>query len=110
MATTPEYGEELLIEEREKDEERAGEASRVPLPKSEVPGQAEVAELDQAEEELRRPTLENHEAHRPGTVCDNCGLVLEREDDARLTVDGRWVHEVCPPSRVTGKEVRNQGL
>lgn len=94
MSTTPEYGEELLMEEREEEERE--EVSRGPLPAFEDLGEAEVAELEQAEEETRHRAFENHEAHMPGAVCDHCGAVIGDRDDVRLTVNGRWVHEVCP--------------
>lgn len=93
MATRPEYGEELLIEEREEEIE---ESSRGPLPRWEDIGAAEVAEQGQAEEQAHHPGFESHEARRPGAVCDHCGAVIAEDEDARRTAGGRWVHEVCP--------------
>lgn len=94
MATTPEYGEELLMEDRE--EEESEESSRGSLPAWERAGDAEVLEREMEEEETHRPSLENHEAHRPGAICGHCQAVIGDEEDVRLTVDGHWVHEVCP--------------
>ena len=92
MATVPEYGEELLIEEREAKVE---ESSRGALPEWEDLGEAEVAEQEQGDEQARHPASENHAAHRPGAVCDHCGDVIHEHDDVRLTVDGAWVHDTC---------------
>ncbi len=94
MSITPEYGEELLMEDRE-DEERE-DVARGSLPVFEDMAEAEVLEQERAEEETHHPALENHEAHMPGAVCDHCGAVIAEHDDVRLTVNGRWVHEVCP--------------
>lgn len=93
MATTPEYGEELLMEEREEEEREA--ASHRSLPAYEDPGEAEVMEQERAEMETHRPAGENHEARRPGAVCDRCGAVIAEHDDVRMTATGGWVHEVC---------------
>lgn len=63
MATIPEYGEELLIEERE---EKIEEVSRGPVPTWEDIEAAETIEQEQAEEETHHRALEDHELHRPG--------------------------------------------
>ncbi|HET6965806.1 MAG TPA: hypothetical protein VFH58_13610, partial [Acidimicrobiales bacterium] len=68
MSTTPEYGEELMMEERE-DEERE-DSSRGPLPAFEDLRATEVLEQERAEEETHHRAFENHEAHMPGAVCD----------------------------------------
>lgn len=92
MATVPEYGEELLMEEREEEvEESASDA----LPAWEDLGEAELTEQKQGEEQAGHPASENHAAHRPGAICGRCGNVLLEGDDARLTADGRWVHDAC---------------
>lgn len=93
MATTSEYGEELLMEGTEGE---TAKASQGPLPSPEDLGEREVAEHEEAEEETHHRAGENHEAHRPGAVCAHCGAVLTEADDARLMVDGRWAHESCP--------------
>ena len=92
MATVPEYGEELMMEDREEGVE---ESSSHALPEWEDLGEAEVTEQERGEEQARHPASENHAAHRPGVTCDHCGKVLLEGDDARLTVDGRWVHDTC---------------
>jgi hypothetical protein len=92
-STTPEYGEQLMIEEREGE---TNVASLGPLPRWEEMDEAEVVEHERAEEETLHTPFENHAAHRPGAVCDHCGAVIEPDDHARRTVTGTWVHDVCP--------------
>lgn len=99
MATTPEYGEELMVEERDQEQQEAGESSLSSLPAYEDLRDAEAVELEEAEAETRQPAFEDHEAHRPGALCARCGAVIQPHDDARMTVDGGWVHEACPPAR-----------
>lgn len=38
----------------------------------------------------------DNEAHAPGEVCELCGAVLTRGQNARRRADGQWMHEVCP--------------
>lgn len=57
----PEYGEEQLIEERDREVEGS---SHGPLPRWEDLCEVEVAEHKRAEEETRYPASENH--GRPG--------------------------------------------
>lgn len=57
---------------------------------------------------LKRPRAKDHEqdqdcltpddnaATAPGEVCELCGSVITAGQDARLRVDGRWIHEACP--------------
>jgi len=40
--------------------------------------------------------VEDHAAHAPGKVCELCNRVIEAGQDARLRVDGNWIHEACP--------------
>lgn len=93
MAARPEYGEEVDLEECK---EEVLESGRGPLPVWEDPGDSEFAEHQQAEEETHHPAFESNEAHHPGAVCDHCGAVIGPSEDVRRTVEGRWVHELCP--------------
>lgn len=39
---------------------------------------------------------QDNEVHAPGKVCERCGAVITASEDARLRLDGQWVHEECP--------------
>ncbi len=49
------------------------------------------------DEDETDPVIADNEAHAPGRTCERCGLVITAHQDARRRLDGRWVHEVCPP-------------
>lgn len=102
MTTTPEYDQEMILEEREQEVEKA---ARGPVPRWEDLSEVEIAEQEQAEEETHHPARENHEAHRLGAVCGRCGASIEETDDVRLTGAGLWVHEVCRHREIPRQEV-----
>ena len=93
MATTPEYGAELFMDEVEA--EKVDESSHGPLPRWEDLGEAEVAEQRQAEEYTHHPDFENHELRPFGATCNRCGAVIGVSEEARRTVGDKWVHVVC---------------
>jgi hypothetical protein len=93
MSMTPEYGEEELVSLRE---ERI--TSRADAPLSHQFGtEAEVADLEREDRELRYLDPEANEAHAAGQICGKCKSVITAAQDARRLPDGHWVHEVCPP-------------
>ena len=93
MTTTPEYGEEELINDRT---ERVEKQSAGDLPPWEDLGEQEVRERAIEDRELEYVEPEDNEAHHPGEPCACCGALLAEDDDARLLPDGHWVHETCP--------------
>jgi hypothetical protein len=39
---------------------------------------------------------DDNAATAPGKVCELCGSVIAAGQEARLRVDGWWIHEACP--------------
>ncbi len=39
---------------------------------------------------------DDNAATAPGKVCELCGSLITAAQDARLRVDGEWIHEACP--------------
>jgi hypothetical protein len=60
----------------------------------------EVHDWDDADayydEQAGHVPVEDHAAHAPGKVCELCHRVIEPGQDARLRLDGNWIHEACP--------------
>jgi hypothetical protein len=79
MTTRPDFGPEYGEEELESQ--------------GVLPAEAE----DLSGEFATDPIIADHEAHAPGKTCERCGAVITVHQDARRRLDGRWVHEVCPP-------------
>ena len=96
MAIVSEYGDERLLSDREGQTEEIEERYDGALPPWEDRVERQVEEHGQSERELLYLEPEANEAHAPGEVCERCGSVMTAGEDARLLVDGRWVHEVCP--------------
>jgi len=71
-------------------------------PDNMVPGEhTSSAEFDlKAEEEeaweVEHLDPEDNELHVPGHVCQRCGSQISATQDARMLLDGHWIHEVCP--------------
>ena len=96
MSLSPEYGdEERLRQEVEQLKERS--EGILADDRADSP-ELEIAEQKQQEREALFLDAEANEAHAPaGQVCERCGQVITADQDARMRVDGGWVHEVCPP-------------
>jgi hypothetical protein len=94
----PEYGDEELIG---RQSERLREESEGILPddREDAP-EREMEEREREDRELEYLNPEDNEAHAAGQVCARCGAVITAGQDVRLRADGRWVHEVCPPTSV----------
>jgi hypothetical protein len=39
---------------------------------------------------------DDNELHVTGQTCARCGHAIQPGEDARMQVNGQWVHEVCP--------------
>lgn len=50
-------------------------------------------EREQAQDGL---TGDDNAATAPGKICELCGSVITEGQEARLRVDGWWIHEACP--------------
>jgi hypothetical protein len=96
MAIVSEYGDERLLSDREEHAEEREERYDGALPPWEDRVEREVEEHGQRERELLYLEPEANEARAPGEVCERCGSVMTAGEDARLLVDGHWMHEVCP--------------
>jgi|SRR5215472_806210 len=95
MTTTPEYSDEERMRQQSEGLSRQAEGG---LPQDREDAlEREIAEHDRADRELTHLDPEDNEARAPGQVCGRCGAVITADQDVRLRVDGRWVHEVCPP-------------
>jgi hypothetical protein len=94
VTIVPEYGDEGLMSE---EEERVREESSGPLPAWEDTAQGEVDERRREDEEFTYLDVDGNEAHAAGQVCELCGGVIAPDQDARRRLDGRWMHESCPP-------------
>jgi hypothetical protein len=42
------------------------------------------------------PDWDDNELHAVGQTCARCGAIIRPGQDARLGVDGQWMHEACP--------------
>jgi hypothetical protein len=104
MSTTPEYGEEKVISERERRiEERSDGVFRA----EDTEEEQEVGERAHEERELQTIEPQDNEAHAPGQICVRCGQLITASQDVRRLPDGRWVHEWCPgPTGAPGQTVK----
>jgi hypothetical protein len=50
------------------------------------------AARDQTQAEL----ADGNAATAPGKVCELCGSAIAVGQEARLRMDGEWIHEACP--------------
>ncbi|HUJ64792.1 MAG TPA: hypothetical protein VLX59_04590 [Acidimicrobiales bacterium] len=96
MAIVSEYGDERLLSDREEQAEEREERYDGALPPWEDRVERQVEEHGRMERELLYLEPEANEARAPGEVCERCGSVMTASEDARLSVDGHWMHEVCP--------------
>ena len=80
------------LERQERQQSEGG------LAEDEDSAEREIAEHDREERELASRPLEDNEAHAAGQICARCGAVVTVSQDVRRRADGRWVHEVCPPT------------
>ena len=80
------------LERQERQQSEGG------LAEDEDSAEREIAEHDREERELASRPLEDNEAHAAGQICARCGAVVTASQDVRRRADGRWVHEVCPPT------------
>jgi hypothetical protein len=75
-------------------------------PGSALPSQAsrDVSENAERHSDARQAAREQNQgelagdnaATAPGKVCELCGSVITASQEARLRVDGEWIHEACP--------------
>lgn len=49
-----------------------------------------------AREQNQGGLADDNAATAPGKVCELCGSVITAGQEARLQVDGEWIHEACP--------------
>lgn len=80
MTTPPDFGGREIEEGREED-------LGARLERHERPGGPGAA----------GGSWDDNEAHAPGQVCGICGALIQPSQDVRRRLDGRWVHEICPP-------------
>jgi hypothetical protein len=50
----------------------------------------------EAREQRPAELADDNAATAPGKVCELCGSVITASQEARLRVDGEWIHEACP--------------
>lgn len=64
---------------------------------------AEAKELAKTDyNERDRVTREDHYAHAPRRICKACDRAIEPGQNARRRGEADWVHDICPPSSLTG--------
>jgi hypothetical protein len=68
------------------------EARRAESQNAERHSEGRQAALDQTQVEL----ADGNAATAPGKVCELCGSVITTGQEARLRMDGEWIHEACP--------------
>jgi hypothetical protein len=94
MSLTPEYGDEELLGGDEEGVQR----TPTPLPVDDYDeGEREVQEEERRDRDRVRLEPEDNELRAPGQVCARCGQVITATQDVRRLLDGRYMHEVCPP-------------
>src|SRR6267154_1052772 len=91
MTVRPYFGPDYGDEERRRFEEEAPPEPQV------AEEEGELHDLEREDEEVNYLDPEANEAHAPGQICERCGQVITAQQDARRRLDGRWVHEECPP-------------
>jgi hypothetical protein len=47
-------------------------------------------------EQSQNAPTDSNAATAPGKICELCGAPLRPGQEARLRVDGEWIHEACP--------------
>ena len=65
-----------------------------PLPREEAEHYSE--ERQDARDKDPDAVATGNAATAPGKVCELCGGVIAPGQEARLRVDGEWIHEACP--------------
>jgi hypothetical protein len=69
-------------------------SSGLPLPREESEHYTE--DRKDARDKDPNAVREGHAATAPGKVCELCGAVIKPGQEARLRVNGEWIHEACP--------------
>jgi hypothetical protein len=87
----PDYGQELWEAPAPAPEQLEEERREL------FEGERELYEHEAGERQVDYPGLEDNELHIQGQVCERCGAAISATQEARLRLDGKWVHEVCPP-------------
>jgi hypothetical protein len=88
MTIPPEYSEEDLLRQRNRDV--------LPTGREDV-AEREIVEHDREDQEVEYLEPADNEAHATGQVCARCKTVITAGQDARRLPGGQWIHEVCPP-------------
>jgi hypothetical protein len=69
-------------------------SSGLPLPRAEAEHYTE--ERRDARDQDPNAVGTGNAASAPGKVCELCGAIIKPGQEARLRVDGEWIHEACP--------------
>ena len=81
-------------------------SSNIYNPGSALPSEARRAEAESAErhsegrqaarDQMQGELADGNAATAPGKVCELCRSVITAGQEARLRMDGEWIHEACP--------------
>jgi hypothetical protein len=65
-----------------------------PLPREEAERYSQ--ERQDARDKDPNAVADSNAATAPGKICELCGGAIQPDQEARLRVDGEWIHEGCP--------------